>query len=161
TAITNALVLDHRIDCDLRGYSDAADPTHLDNELDPQTVGIMMDVVERHYPVIRRFLTVKARLLNLPRLGSADVYAPIDDADDRVGFTQARAAVLDAFGRFSGAFADVAQAFFDGRWIDAEVRPGKRLGAFCAAWSPSHHPYVLASYTGTSRDVATLAHELG
>jgi oligoendopeptidase F len=160
-AVTNALVLDHRMDCELRGYRHVAEPTHLANELEPETVEVMMDVVERHYPVIRRFLQLKAKLLNLPRLGSADVYAPIDDADDSMPFAKARTVIVDAFGRFNGAFADLAEAFFDGRWIDAEIRPGKRLGAFCAAWTPRHHPYVLASYAGTSRDVATLAHELG
>jgi oligoendopeptidase F len=78
-----------------------------------------------------------------------------------VPIARARTLVVDAFERFSGAFADLADAFFAGRWIDAEVRAGKRHGAFCAAWSPRHHPYVLASYAGTDRDVATLAHELG
>jgi oligoendopeptidase F len=161
TAVTNALVLDHRIDCELRAYQDLAAPTHLSNELEPATVAMMMDVVERHYPVIRRFLALKARLLGLPRLGSADVYAPIDGVAELVPIARGRTIIVDAFGRFSGAFADLADAFFAGRWIDAEVRPGKRHGAFCAAWSPRHHPYVLASYAGTSRDVATLAHELG
>ncbi len=160
-AVTNALVLDHRIDCELRDYQDLAAPTHLANELDPATVAVMMDVVERHYPVIRRFLTLKARLLGLTRLASADVYAPIDGVAEQVPIARGRTIILDAFGRFSGGFADLAAGFFDGRWIDAEVRPGKRHGAFCAAWSPRHHPYVLASYAGTSRDVATLAHELG
>jgi len=104
---------------------------------------------------------LKARLLGLPRLGSADVYAPIDGTAEHVPIVRGREIIRDAFGRFSGGFADVADAFFAGRWIDAEVRPGKRHGAFCAAWSPRHHPYVLATYAGTSRDVATLAHELG
>ncbi len=161
TAVLNALVLDHRIDCDLRSYPALDAPTHLANELDPATVAVMMDVVEAHYPVIRRFLTLKARLLGLPRLASADVYAPIDGVAEHLPIARGRQIIVDAFGRFSGGFADVADAFFAGRWIDAEVRPGKRHGAFCAAWSPRHHPYVLATYTGTSRDVATLAHELG
>ncbi len=161
TAVTNALVLDHRIDCDLRRWPDVAAPTHVANEVDAATVTVMMDAVERHYPVIRRFLELKARILGLPRLESADVYAPIDDVAERIPFARGREVIVDAFGRFTGAFADLASAFFDGRWIDAEVRPGKRHGAFCAAWSPRHHPYVLASYAGTSRDVATLAHELG
>jgi oligoendopeptidase F len=45
--------------------------------------------------------------------------------------------------------------------VDAEVRPRKRSGAFFAALGPQQAPYVLSTYTGTSRDVATLAHELG
>jgi oligoendopeptidase F len=50
--------------------------------------------------------------------------------------------------------------FFDG-WIDAPLRENKRPGAFCASTVPSHHPYVLLNWTGRSRDVLTLAHELG
>ena len=57
--------------------------------------------------------------------------------------------------------ADAARAFFDERWIDAPVRPGKRGGAFCAYTVPSVHPYVMLNYTSRRRDVLTLAHELG
>src|SRR5262245_62966250 len=57
--------------------------------------------------------------------------------------------------------AEIARRFFTARWIDAEIRHGKRGGAFCASTVPGVHPYVLLSYTGTPRDVMTLAHELG
>jgi len=69
--------------------------------------------------------------------------------------------VLAAYRSFSPELADVAEQFFDGAWIDAPVRPGKRPGAFCAYTVPSHHPYLLLNWTGRARDVATLAHELG
>ena len=51
--------------------------------------------------------------------------------------------------------------FFDRRWIDAPVRPGKAPGAFAHPTVPSAHPYVLLNYQGKPRDVMTLAHELG
>jgi oligoendopeptidase F len=51
--------------------------------------------------------------------------------------------------------------FFNERWIDGPVRPGKRGGAFCSYGTPSVHPYVLLNYTYLRRDVLTLAHELG
>jgi oligoendopeptidase F len=69
--------------------------------------------------------------------------------------------ILTAFGQFDEHFVALASDFFSKRWIDAEVRVGKRGGAFCAALTPRHHPYVLCSYNGTSRDVSTIAHELG
>jgi oligoendopeptidase F len=69
--------------------------------------------------------------------------------------------VLDAFGAFDGRLRDVAAEFFERGWIDAEVHPGKRAGAFCSYPTPTHHPYVLMNYTGKRRDVMTLAHELG
>jgi len=55
----------------------------------------------------------------------------------------------------------VAQDFFDNNWIDTPVRPGKSPGAFAASTVPSVHPYLLLNYQGKTRDVMTLAHELG
>jgi oligoendopeptidase F len=69
--------------------------------------------------------------------------------------------VLDAYGSFAPQLGSLAQRFFDERWIDAPVRPGKRGGAFCSYTVPSAHPYVMLNYTARRRDVLTLAHELG
>jgi len=57
--------------------------------------------------------------------------------------------------------AEIARRFFDERWIHAAVTPGKSGGAYSHPASPSVHPYVFMNYAGTSRDVMTLAHELG
>ena len=69
--------------------------------------------------------------------------------------------MLDAYGAFSPEMAAVGRRFFDGRWIDAPVRPGKAPGAFAHPTVPSAHPYLLLNYQGKPRDVMTLAHELG
>src|SRR3974390_3185948 len=57
--------------------------------------------------------------------------------------------------------ATIAERFFADRWIDAPVRPGKAPGAFSHPTTPSAHTYVLLNYQGRTRDVMTLAHELG
>jgi oligoendopeptidase F len=83
-------------------------------------------------------------------------------SDERqIGWSEASTTVLEAYASFSPQLADVVRRFLDEGWIDAPTRPGKRPGAFCAYTVPSHHPYVLLNWTGRTRDVATLAHELG
>jgi len=161
TSIFNNIFLDHKVDCELRHYHDVVMPTHLANEIAPETVEAMMQAVERHYPLAQEYFRLKARLLGLDTLKNTDLYAPIAAAAEQIPFTQAQDLILTAFGRFSEQFATFASEFFSKRWVDAEVRAGKRGGAFCAAYSPRHHPYVLCSYNGTSRDVSTVAHELG
>ncbi|MCC6767172.1 MAG: M3 family oligoendopeptidase [Deltaproteobacteria bacterium] len=161
TAIMNAILLDHRIDCELRSHADVTHPTHLANEIAPEVVATMMAAVERHRPVIHRYLRRKAILLGLPRLGIADVYAPLDDAGPAIPWERGRTIVLEAFGRFDGGIAAIADTLLASGHVDAEIRPRKRSGAFCAALGPSQAPYVLSTYTETGRDVATLAHELG
>jgi oligoendopeptidase F len=161
TSVLNGLMQDHRLECEVRKYADPVLPTHLDNEVRPETVDAMMAATERHYPLAQRYFRLKAKLLGQSVLKNTDVYAPIDETPSRVPFEDARSLVLYAFGAFAPEVRALAEEFFEKNWIDAEIRPGKRLGAFCASMSPHTNPWVLLSYTETLRDVATLAHELG
>src|SRR5690606_33551539 len=91
-----------------------------------------------------------------------DRNAPLPDADDaKISWAEARNTVLDAYRGFTPQMADIAEQFFDKGWIDAPLRPGKATGAFAHPTVPSAHPYVLVNYQGKTRDVMTLAHELG
>lgn len=161
TSIFNAVLLDHRIDAELRRFPSPIAPRHLDNDVEPEIVEAMMAATVRHYPDVQEYFRRKARLLALPDLGVSDVYAPLPGDADEVSYREAAELVVESFAALGDRFAALVRGFFDHSWIDAEVRPGKRHGAFCAAHSPRHHPYVLTSYTGTPRDVSTLAHEIG
>src|SRR5205807_9142232 len=67
----------------------------------------------------------------------------------------------ESYAAFNPKAGDVIQQCFDKNWIDAELRAGKRGGAFSSGAVPSVHPFLLMNYTGRLRDVMTLAHELG
>jgi oligoendopeptidase F len=124
-------------------------------------VQALVDAVQGRNSIAQRWYSLKARLLGIDRLADYDRMASVADVEAHIGWQSAKALVLDAYGSFSGELADTAQRFFDGAWIDAAARPGKRPGAFCAYTVPSHHPYVLLNWTSRRRDVLTLAHELG
>jgi oligoendopeptidase F len=105
---------------------------------------------------------MKAKWLGKERLAHWDRNAPLPDKPERViPWIDARDMVLAAYQTFDPHMSKIARRFFDERWIDAPVRPGKAPGAFSAPTVPSCHPYVLVNYMGKSRDVMTLAHELG
>ena len=97
----------------------------------------------------------------MPRLADYDRAAPVISEEVTFGYGEARELVLDTFGSFSPVAGDLARRFFDGRWVDAPIRPGKRGGAFCAYTVPSVHPYVMLNFTARRRDVLVMAHELG
>ena len=69
--------------------------------------------------------------------------------------------VLESFAAFDAQFSELAQRVFEQTHIDSEIRRGKRSGAFCQSAAPEITPYVLLNFKGDSRDVETLAHELG
>jgi oligoendopeptidase F len=161
TFVYDTLVQDHLTIDRLRRFPHPMAARHVANEIDAEAVERMLAVTERNFGEAQRYFRVKARLLGLPRLALYDQYAPIGAELPPSTFERARDAVLAAFGAFSPEFAAAARQFFERRWIDAEVRPGKQDGAFCASPSPALHPYVLVNHTGNLRDVMTLAHELG
>jgi oligoendopeptidase F len=152
---------DHLISNRLRHYEDPMQPRHVANDVDGSAVTAMLGAVERNYPLAHRYFALKARVLGLPRLELYDQYAPLFDVKERITYDRAQEIVLRALGRFSPEFDAHARRFFDERWIDADPRPGKRGGAFCAGVTPGTHPFILMSYNDDMRDVTTLAHELG
>src|SRR5690606_16656423 len=83
-------------------------------------------------------------------------------SDERIwDWDSAVSTVLEAYGQFSPELAEVARPFFNSGWIHAPVGDGKLSGAFAHPTVPSAHPYLMLNYMGRSRDIMTLAHELG
>jgi oligoendopeptidase F len=159
--IFNTLVQDKSISDRLRRYPTPMASRHLANEIDASSVDALLSACVRGYPLVARYYRLKAKLLGLERLADYDRYAPLDGDAGTRSFAEARRTVEGAYRDFSPRMAEIAAQFFDRKWIDAELRPGKRGGAFCASTLPSLHPYVLCNYTGNQRDVMTVAHELG
>jgi oligoendopeptidase F len=91
-----------------------------------------------------------------------DRNAPLPTADnDPIQWDVARDTVMEAYAGFHPRMAEIAEPFFNKGWIDAEVKPGKSPGAFAHPTVTDVHPYVMLNYLGKTRDVMTLAHELG
>jgi oligoendopeptidase F len=146
----------------LRGIPSAIAVRNLANNIPDAVVETLLTVVAEQAPIFHRYFTLKAQWLGLPKLRRYDLYAPLSAASHPpIEYSQAVAMVLDSLTHFSPEFGAQARRVFDENHIDAELRPAKRGGAFCASLLPGLTPWVLANYTGEPRDIATLAHELG
>jgi len=159
--VLNTLMADKMVDDRLRNYPHWLASRNLANEASDESVAALIEAVRARYELPRRWYRLKARLLGLDRLADYDRMAAVTSEADSIPWSEARDLVLDSYGSFSPELAATAREFFDGAYIDAPVRPGKRGGAFCAYTVPSAHPYVMLNYTARRRDVLTLAHELG
>jgi oligoendopeptidase F len=159
--VFNTLLLDKAVDDRLRRYDTWISSRNLANEASDESVQALVDAVIDHYEIPQRWYRLKAQVLGLDRLADYDRMASVAAGERQIGWSEGTSIVRDAYASFSSELAGIVDRFIDERWIDAPVRPGKRGGAFAAGVSPSHHPYVLLNWTSTTRDVATLAHELG
>jgi oligoendopeptidase F len=159
--IFNTLLHDKAVEDRLRTFPTWISSRNLANEASDESVQALVQAVKDNYELPRRWYRLKARLLGIDRLADYDRMASVAEVDEDIAWDDARGIVLRAYHDFSPVLGETAEGFFDGRYIDAPVRPAKRGGAFCAYTVPSAHPYVLLNYTSKRRDVLTLAHELG
>ena len=157
----NTLLADKATDDRLRRYPGWLAARNLSNEASDESVQALIEAVRGRYEIARRWYRLKARLLGVERIADYDRMSAVTDDDVTYTFAQGREVVLDCYSSFSPELGALAKRFFDERYIDAPLRPGKRGGAFCASAVPAVHPYVLLNYTSRRRDVLTLAHELG
>ncbi len=160
---TNTLAKDKEIIDTWRGYERPASFRNRANMVEDAVVDALVGAVVADFPRLsHRYYGMKAKWLGLPKLQHWDRNAPLPEDDDRqIPWGEARDRVLGAYNAFSPELAEVGAEFFARPWIDATLHPGKAGGAFAHPTVPSVHPYLLLNYHGRTRDVMTLAHELG
>ena len=161
--ITNTLAKAKQIEDEKRGFAKPISSRNLANQVEDEVVDALIKTVEKNHKALsHRYYKWKAKQFGKKSLDYWDRNAPLPAAGDK-SFTwdEAKELVKSAYHAFSPELAKVGQKFFDNDWIDVPVRPGKATGAFAHPTVPSAHPYLLLNFLGKTRDVMTLAHELG
>ena len=161
--VLNTIAKDKEVEDRWRGFARPVDSRNLDNDVDDDTVDALVGAVDsRNADLAHRYYRLKAGWMGGDTINWWDRNAPLPGGDDRqFSWDEARQLVLDSFAGFDQQMAEQAEPFFSRNWIDAEPRAGKSSGAFSHPVTPSAHPYILMNFSGKSRDVMTLAHEMG
>jgi oligoendopeptidase F len=145
----------------VRHYAEPISARNLGNDIPDAVTDTLLAVSRNNNHLFQRYFGLKAKWLGLPKLRRYDIYAPLLESEKKYDYNESVQLVLDSFRDFSPVLADQARRVFVDGHIDAEARPGKRSGAFCAGMLPGVAPWVLVNFANRARDVATLAHELG
>ena len=163
TYIFNVLVADKASDDKRRGYPSWISARNLSNKAPDAVVEALIKAVTSRYELVARHYNLKRILLGYDELFDYDRYAPLQFTSEEreYDWSEARQIVEDAYTAFSPRAGEIVRRFFDERWIHAPVQPNKRGGAFASPTVPSAHPFVFVNYLSKSRDIMTLAHELG
>ncbi|MCP4394835.1 MAG: M3 family oligoendopeptidase [Alphaproteobacteria bacterium] len=161
--ITNTLAKDKQIDDTWRKYPSSISSRNLSNQIEDEVVEALASTVKNNYEnLAHRYYALKAKWMGKDKLEYWDRNAPLPDSDTKeYSWQDAKDIVSSAYSRFSKDMATIGQQFFDNNWIDVPQREGKDSGAFAHPTVPSAHPYLLLNFMGKTRDVMTLAHELG
>jgi len=150
-----------------RGFENLRSQRNLGNNVPDEVVDSLLDAVKTTgVAYCKRYYALKKNILKetqgLDAFTWADRNAAIDigTAADEYSWTEAVDIVREGYAKFSPTMADLFTEMVDQKRIDVPAQNGKRGGAYCSS-SYGNGPFQLLNFTGTQRDVATLAHESG
>ena len=148
---------------EIRGYETPISMRNIGNDVDDKTIESLLSVCKKNSGIFQKFFVQKAKMLKMKKLRRYDLYAPAAANIKEKNYTYDKSVklVFESLGKFSETLEEFARKVFNENHIDSSVRHEKRDGAFCSTLSPKITPFVLVNFTGKSRDVFTLAHELG
>lgn len=157
----NMILAGSMVGDDIRSYEHWVQRRNLANEIPDAAVDALVKVCLERSDILRRYMSLKKKLMGIKPMMSYDVWAPLPGARERkVSYGAARDMVIELFEDTRPSFGKVARGVFERNHVDVPPYPGKRGGAFCMS-NMSGLPYVMMNWTGKGRDVATLAHEFG
>lgn len=159
--IFNTVIADHATQMKLRKFPTWLSERNLSNEVTDQGALSLIHAVESRYSTVQRLFELKRNILGYDKFYDYDRYAPVIAASRLWTWAEAKEIVVNAYMSFHPKMGEIVEMFFDKNWIHAPVIKGKSSGAFSASTAASAHPYIFMNFTGTARDVQTLAHELG
>jgi oligoendopeptidase F len=148
----------------MRGYESPISVRNISNNLDNSTVQSLLRVCKKNSILFQDYFREKAKMLGYRKLQRYDLYAPLSlRTTDQKKFLYGDAVhtILETFEGFDAQFREFSERVFNEDHVDSEIRRNKQGGAFCSTISPRRTPYVLLNFDGKSRDVSTMAHELG
>ena len=146
----------------LRGYASPLDMVLEESRADRETLDAMLEAIREYLPTFRKYLRAKGKLLGHENgLPFYDLFAPIGESDITFTYEEAHAYLVENFKSFSDELSQFVDHAFTANWIDAEVREGKRGGAFCMNLHPIKQSRVMSNFNGSFSQTDTLAHELG
>lgn len=148
---------------DIRGFKSPISIRDIANDLNDKTVDALLAVCKKNAPVFQKFFLQKAKMLGLKKLRRYDIYAPATSKikEKNYKYDKSVKLVLESLEKFSPKLSAFAKEVFVKKHVDSSIRLGKRDGAFCSTLSPKITPFVLVNFAGKSKDVFTIAHEIG
>lgn len=160
--IYRSLVNDWREESvNLRNYKSPINARNVANDLPDKAVENLLQACQKNQQIFHRFFEIKRKRLGLKKFTRFDLYAPIKETKDKFTYDESIKWVLEAFYGFSEQFGREAERIINEKHIHSKIQKNKQSGAFCMSVNHDLSPYVLVNFTGKTRDVSTLAHELG
>ena len=144
----------------IRKYNSSLEKAVKNDDASLKVYDTLTKVVNESLHLNHRYIKLKKKLLDIDEMHFYDVYVNPLKIEENIEFEEAKNIVLEALKPMGNEYISKLKVAFENRWIDVYEKPNKRGGAYSMGVY-GVHPYVLTNYDNKTRDVATIAHELG
>ncbi len=149
------------INSKLRKYKSSLDLATSGDDSTVEVYDTLLKVVNKNLNLNYDYMETKRKLLNIDKLHVYDVYVnALEEEEQNISYEDGKKTVLSALDIMGKDYIDTVQYALDHNWVDVFEKKNKMSGGYSMGVH-SVHPYILLNYINTSRDVSTLAHELG
>ncbi|MCA9391980.1 M3 family oligoendopeptidase [candidate division WWE3 bacterium] len=157
----NAILLNKKIDDDLRKTPRPDTERHIEDGITHYFVDTLLEAVSERFDVSHRYYELKAKLFGMDQLAYHERNVPYGEIKSVYTFDQATGLVSNVFEKLDPEFDEIFKAFLQNGQVDVFAKKGKYLGAFCFTHRKDDPTYLLLNHTDKLQDVLTIAHEFG
>ncbi|MEB4607336.1 oligoendopeptidase F [Enterococcus sp. E4-185] len=151
----------HNFKAKVRNYSSAREASLSNNHIPESVYDTLVAVVNKHLPLLHRYMELRKRLLEVEKLHMYDLYTPVlGEATITFTYEEAKEKALEALKPMGEEYMTIVEKAFSERWIDVVENKGKRSGAYSSG-SYDTNPYILLNWHDTLDQLFTLVHEMG
>ncbi|HFD3514624.1 TPA: oligoendopeptidase F [Enterococcus faecium] len=151
----------HNFKAKVRNYSSAREASLSNNHIPESVYDTLVDVVNKHLPLLHRYMELRKRLLEVEKLHMYDLYTPVlGEAPITFTYEEAKEKALETLKPMGEEYMAIVEKAFSERWIDVVENKGKRSGAYSSG-SYDTNPYILLNWHDTLDQLFTLVHEMG
>ena len=149
------------ISANIRNYKSSIEMATDGDDSSVDVYNCLIKEVNKNLNLNHEYLELKKKLLVKDEMHMYDVYLnTLEMEDENIEYNEAKQTVLDALKIMGDGYINKLKEAFDNNWLDVYETPNKMTGAYSMGVY-GVHPFVLLNYINSSRDISTIAHELG
>ena len=145
----------------LRNYKSSLEAATNDDDSSVKVYDVLLKEMNKNLYLNHEYIKLKNKLIGKEKMHMYDVYVnPLSVENENVEYEEAKKIVLEALKPMGEEYVNTLKNAFENRWLDVREKENKRGGAYSMGVY-GVHPFVLLNYINSSRDISTIAHELG
>ncbi|HEL1798934.1 TPA: oligoendopeptidase F [Streptococcus suis] len=144
----------------LRKYDSARHASLAANFIPESVYDTLVAAVNKHLPLLHRYINLRKKLLGIDDLKMYDMYTPLSDFSTKISYEDALKKCQETLEIFGEDYAAIVKEAFENRWIDVHVNEGKRSGAYSGG-AYDTNAFMLLNWQDNLDNMYTLIHETG